>query len=264
MPAHNAAQYIASAIDSVLAQTHSNLQLLIVDDASSDATVEIINSFVEQDSRVVLFSLKTQSGGPAAPRNRALQNANGEFVAFIDADDMWRKDKLSCQLKAMQVHSLDFCSTRHIKFVDFIDESKDVEATISGILEDPPISLISHQQMLRKNRIVCSGVLLSSALAQDLVFSEQAENVGIEDYLAWLTILQKHTVGAAIIDLPLVFYRLRNDSLSNSKINMAKKIFGLLSRYTQNGKPLGIRKYFYFAHYGVAGLKMLLIDRLKK
>ncbi len=259
MPANNAAQYIGAAIESVLQQTHTNLKLIVVDDGSSDNTVEIVKKSASDNSRVSIIELETQSGGPATPRNRALQNIDGALVAFIDADDVWHPDKLQCQIQAMLAHELDFSSTRHIKFIDTLK----TELMESNVIEDPAISVISHDQILRKNKIVCSGVMMQAAAAQKLTFSEQAEFVGVEDYLAWLKLLQNKALRAAIIEAPLVFYRLRRDSLSNSKFRMAKKIYALLSDYSYNGQRLGIKKYFYFGCYMVAGVTTLISDKLK-
>ena len=258
MPAHNVADFIGLAIESVLKQSHTNLQLIVVDDDSSDSSATIVEGFVSSDSRITLIRLDAQSGGPSKPRNTALQNIDGAFVAFLDADDVWHSDKLKYQLELMHVHKLDFTSTRHIKFIDAIDNT---QVKLSST-ETPQVSIISHQQMLRKNRIVCSGVMLSVSYAKQLEFSEN-EYVGVEDYLAWLKLLEDPSIRAAIVNAPLVFYRLRSDSLSNSKFKMAKKIYSLLSSYSPNGQRLGIKKYLYFGYYVVAGSTIFILDKLR-
>jgi len=273
MPANNAATFIGAAIESVLQQSHTKLKLFVVDDGSTDNTVDVVTNFVIADNRVKLIQLDVQSGGPATPRNKALQiirseipshtddNAEGDFIAFIDADDVWHLDKLSCQIQTMNTQDLDFTSTEHVKFSNATNSVLPTPIDLNTFT--PASASISHEQMLRKNKIVCSGVMLRANLAQWLHFSEQTEFIGVEDYLAWLHVLQNTPARAAIIQAPLVFYRLRRDSLSNSKIKMAAKIYNLLSDYSYGGKPLGVRKYRYFVHYIMSGIGALIADKFK-
>lgn len=265
MPANNAVKFIGAAIESVLEQSHSNLRLLVVDDGSTDNTVDVVTKFVTSDVRVILIELETQSGGPSKPRNRALQHIEADFVAFIDADDIWHSEKLRCQIQTMLTHRLDFTSCEHIKFAnEFGALPAEVKALtpLAMTLIAPAVTMLSHEKILRKNKVVCSGVVMRADLAKQVSFSE--DYVGVEDYLAWLILLQNASVRAAIINAPLVFYRLRRDSLSNSKVQMARKIYRLLSNYSQCGQPLGNKKYFYFTHYVFAGLKILICDKLNR
>jgi glycosyltransferase involved in cell wall biosynthesis len=96
IPAYNAANYIRQTIESVLAQTYFNIEVLVVDDGSTDATPEIVNQFATQDSRIVL--LKQTNAGVAAARNLAISQSRGEFIAPLDADDIWYPQKLEKQV----------------------------------------------------------------------------------------------------------------------------------------------------------------------
>ena len=96
MPAFNSAKWIADAIRSIQSQTYINWELLVVDDGSTDNTVEKIESLFE-DERIRIFS--QNNSGPAVARNLGIEEAKGEFLAFLDADDMWFKDKLNLQLE---------------------------------------------------------------------------------------------------------------------------------------------------------------------
>ena len=98
IPVFNGERTIRETIESVLAQTFSDFELIIIDDGSQDATLEIVEEF--SDSRLKLFSY--QNAGLAASRNRGIANATGEYVAFIDADDLWTPDKLNAQYQALQ------------------------------------------------------------------------------------------------------------------------------------------------------------------
>lgn len=107
IPAYNAAAYIGKAVDSVLAQTWSDLEILVVDDGSTDDTAQALSVY---GARVRI--LRQANAGPAAARNLGLANAMGEYVAFLDADDFWRPQKLQCQVELLDAQaSVGFCST---------------------------------------------------------------------------------------------------------------------------------------------------------
>lgn len=98
MPTYNSVTFLSRAIGSVLGQTHRELELIIVDDASTDGTLDLIREYAEQDKRISYFVLDKNSGGPVAPTNRGLEAARGEFIAFLDHDDEWMPEKLEQQL----------------------------------------------------------------------------------------------------------------------------------------------------------------------
>ncbi|HAX2105484.1 TPA: glycosyltransferase family 2 protein, partial [Escherichia coli] len=97
MPAYNSHYTIKDTIQSVLKQTYPNWELLITDDLSSDSTPKIIKKFAAQDPRIKLYSNPVNSGA-AVSRNNSLKNANGEFIAFLDSDDLWEASKLEKQI----------------------------------------------------------------------------------------------------------------------------------------------------------------------
>lgn len=99
--AYNAADYITEAIESVLAQTYLNWEMLIVNDCSKDNTAEIVQSYAVKDKRIKLINLK-QNSGAALARNAAIQNAKGRYIAFLDSDDLCKKEKLQKQIEFMQ------------------------------------------------------------------------------------------------------------------------------------------------------------------
>jgi len=108
MPSFNTGEYIAASVESVLAQTYSNWELLIVDDCSTDNTTEVICRY--QDSRIILLKNKTNSGA-ALSRNYALREAKGRWIAFLDSDDIWEPKKLEKQLRFMQENGYAFTFT---------------------------------------------------------------------------------------------------------------------------------------------------------
>ena len=107
IPTYNSAKFLSRTIESVLAQTYRNFELIIVDDVSTDDTVSIIRSFAEKDSRISCMVLDANSGGPARPTNKGLAVAKGDFIAFLDHDDEWLPEKLQEQVSFLQSASKD-------------------------------------------------------------------------------------------------------------------------------------------------------------
>ena len=129
IPAYNAEIFIRRTLDSILAQTYTNIEILVVDDGSQDRTAEIVESFVEKDSRVTL--LKQKNAGVATARNLAIEKSNGEYIAPIDADDIWYPQKLEkqaqCILEADQSIGLVYAWSVRIDEDDVIVGTIDVE-----------------------------------------------------------------------------------------------------------------------------------------
>ena len=105
-PAYNSANFIAETIQSVQNQTYQNWEMLIVDDGSSDGTEEIVLSFMEKDQRVQFYKLEHNSG-PAVARNTAIEKANGDYMTFIDADDIWFPKFIENSIKTIQETETD-------------------------------------------------------------------------------------------------------------------------------------------------------------
>lgn len=258
MPCCNSQRWIEQAVESVLQQTHGKLELIVIDDASNDATVSVLTNI--EDSRLTLITRKQRSGGPATPRNQGVAVAKGEYLAFIDSDDIWHIEKLERQLQAIEQHQLNFISSQHLCFKDHKPSNPGLD------MRHQRISRQSHQALLRKNWVITSSALISRELFNGVSFNQESQYIGVEDYLAWLHIHQKPLVRSAVLEAPLVFYRLRNNSLSHSKIKMAKKIFYLLRNYRcrdarHKGKPLGILAFYYFGSYIYASVATRLWGR---
>lgn len=98
VPVHNGERTVARAVESALAQTHHSVEVLVVDDGSSDSSWEVIESLADGDSRVVAVPRSTASGGPATPRNLGVGRSRGAFLALLDQDDAWLPEKLEVQL----------------------------------------------------------------------------------------------------------------------------------------------------------------------
>ena len=160
MPAYNAEKYISDAIQSVQRQTWADWELIIIDDCSSDHTASIVAACQQQDARIRCFC-NPHNMGVAQSRNRGIQLAHGEWIAFLDSDDLWTPEKLEHQLAfALRMHS-DFTFTGS----SFINEDS---LPLSHCLEVP--LQLSYRQLLKQNLISCSRCLRSSTDEQEIRF----------------------------------------------------------------------------------------------
>src|SRR5262245_10328005 len=107
VPVFNGERYLRESLDSILAQTYSPLEIIVVDDGSQDSTPEVVASY---GSQILYF--RQENAGPAVARNRGLELSQGEFIAFIDADDYWHQEKLMCQMSLLEARpEVGFCLT---------------------------------------------------------------------------------------------------------------------------------------------------------
>ena len=154
MPAHNAAVTIGDSIDSVIKQTYSDWELLIINDCSTDETLTIINKYAEKDKRIKIFKTDKSVGKPFYPRNVGITNANGRFIAFLDSDDIWLATKLEKQIPLFENEKVGIVFSNYEKFSSTQTESKKGRVVKSPafisfnccftIIIPSSISIISH------------------------------------------------------------------------------------------------------------------------
>lgn len=231
-PAYNCQDYIEQAIWSVRNQTYSYWEHIIVDDASTDQTPEMVQRYAEEDSRIRFVRLK-KNGGVANARNTALALATGNYIAFLDSDDQWKPQKLEQHIKFMLENKIDFSYTPY----DVIDETGNY---IWRII--PKRSQVTYRQLLLTNVMACCTIIVKSTLVKD----ERMPQIGHEDYAMWLNILRHNNAVAVCFDECLSIYRKVSGSVSANKwrtIGWNYKIY----RYNQG---LGlIQSIFYLINF---------------
>ncbi len=228
VPAYNAAQWIAETLDSISAQTFVDWEALVSDDASTDDTPRIIAEHAKADPRIRHVRLPANTGGPAGPRNVAVNEARGDWVAFCDADDLWHPQKLALQLSVAKEHSADLVCTGIRDF-----SPPDPHAPNAVLPQDRPLRAkpITLSRLLGKNIIPNSSVLCRRApILEAGGFDTARKLVAVEDYDLWLRLLER---GARIvkIDAPLVHYRRLPGSLSARKARLARRVLLVLKRH---------------------------------
>lgn len=246
MPAYNAQNYIAATLKSVMEQTFPDFELIVVDDCSTDATAETVQQACREDARIKLINLPKNRGAPAGPRNVGIQAAKGEWIAFIDADDIWHPRKLAYQMQALASSGATFCSTQ---MLDFEDEKKlDFTDPV-----DFQVERIGFLKQLVKFRTPTSSVVVKKDLVSLHPFNEDMRFKAREDLDCWLHCHEE--IGESIkIKHPLVGYRIIPGQISGKKWQMIRRHCHVLRQYRfRSGRTLGAGAYlFTFSHFSFA------------
>lgn len=212
MPAYNAEKYIEAAIRSVLRQTWTEFELLIVDDCSRDSTAEIAERLAAEDSRIAVLR-STENAGVSVSRNMGVARAGGEWIAFLDSDDLWREDKLERQLALLERYPdavLSYTASA------FMDESGRM---YSYVMEAEAET--TYATLLRRNLLSCSSVMVR----RDVMLRHPMGGDRMhEDYAAWLSVLRE-TRCAYGLNEPLLIYRVRRDSKSGRRLRSAGMLY---------------------------------------
>ena len=226
VPAYNAERHLGATLDSILAQSLQEIEVLVVDDCSLDGTPALVHGAAEADPRVRYLRTSGNCGGPAGPRNLGIEAARADWVALCDADDLWHPDKLVLQLRCATEKQADLvCS----QVRDFQGEEPPPHTTTPPSTAAEQITLA---MMLTKNRVATSSVLCRrSLLRADGGFDTARSLVAVEDFDLWMRLLD--TQQARLVRMParLVDYRRLPGSLSRGKWKQLKRIRLVLHRH---------------------------------
>ena len=259
IPNYNSEKYIHDTIQSVLNQTYKNIEILIIDDCSSDNSVSIIKNMASENKNIKLIQLTKNCGRPAKPRNIGISKSKGEYIAFLDSDDIWHRQKIEFQLYCMKKYNNSFSSCAVQIFNKNIPE--ELEFIPSHFDKKRYISFKNINNLLIKNFIKSgSSVLCKKSIIKNIMFNELAEYKAVEDYNFWLDIHKKNNFSSIFINEKLVFYRVSDSSISKDKFLQAKKVFNLLSKFENNGKKLGFKKFFFFFTYAFFSIVSVFKD----
>lgn len=233
MPVYNGAGTICQAVESVFCQ-NVPLELLVIDDGSTDQTPEILSIY--QDRSDFHYLKNPHNIGAAASRNRGVQKARGQYIAFLDADDWWEEGKLQAQLDILSRTGSVLCSTGR--------ELMNHDGTPTGKYI-PVKETVSYKELLKHNSINCSSVVISRDVALEFPMEHDDSH---EDYLTWLRILRKYGPAAGI-DRPYLKYRMSKSSKSGDKKKSALMTYKVY-RYMGYSHP---RCILYFISYAIHG-----------
>ena len=237
IPAYNAGRYIAQAVRSALSQTWPALEVIVVDNGSTDETARVLAQMA--DARVHVLSAGAKIG-PSAARNLGVRRARGQYIAFLDADDAWERDKIARQMDSLRRTGAAFSFTAR----RLITDAGAPAGCVIGVPER-----VTYRSLLRHNVVTCSSVLLPAETAR--AFPMQRDDLR-EDYLTWLRILKAdESAFAAGLDAPLTVYRMSAAGASRNKWRMTRATYGT---YRALGIP-GHRALCYTASHTLAGIR---------
>lgn len=231
MPAYNCEKYVVEAINSILAQTYRNWELLVLDDGSKDDTLRIIEEFSQKDSRIKALP-NGKNMGVSATRNRGIELASGEWIAFLDSDDMWKPEKLEKQFEIVEKEAAEFLFTGS----SYINEEGEAYKEIFEVPEK-----ITYKKLRNQNVISCSSVLVKKKYFEHIKMEKDEMH---EDYAVWLRIL-KLGVTAFGVNEPLLIYRISRNSKSGNKMKTVKMTYKVFRFVGIN--PIG-SAYFMIRH----------------
>ena len=234
-PTYNAEKYIREVYDSLVAQTHTHWEWLVTDDCSTDGTLALLRQLSHQDSRIKI-ACNSRNSGAAAARNHSLSRVSGEFIAFIDSDDLWHPQKLEKQLAFMN-EKIDFSFTAYRIIAD---DGADSGKVVDAFHSEP----LGYNDMLKKKATLgCSTVMLRRGVIDDL--SMPLLRTG-QDYALWLKILKSGVQAYACTDV-LTCYRIVANSISRNKIKKARRQWQI---YRQVEQLNLLRAAYCFCFYG--------------
>lgn len=234
-PSYNSETYIDETILSILAQTYQDWEMLIVDDSSTDKSLEILKSYALQDTRIKLL-INEENLGAAESRNKAVEASLGDYIAFLDSDDIWLPLKLEKQIGLMENENVLMSYSSY----DTMDEKSKVVSTF--IVDEK----VTYNDLLKTSIIGTLTTIYNAKELGKIYFKD----VGHEDYIMKLQILKKIKFAQGIQE-PLARYRIVGKSLSSNKLKAASWQWYI---YRKIEKLSLIKSIYSFLHYTYHGI----------
>jgi teichuronic acid biosynthesis glycosyltransferase TuaG len=232
-PSYKSEKLISQTIESVLAQTYENWEMIIVDDLSPDNSNVVIEKYCKKNSRIKLVKLKKNSG-PAVARNRAIEEADGRYIAFLDADDLWHYEKLEKQIDFMKSNKYELSYTSYAT----MRESGEL---LNNIIKAR--STLNYKELLKSNKIGCLSAIYDTKRIGKIYMPLIKKR---QDYGLWLRIL-KRVDFAYGMDQILGTYRIMPNSVSSNKIGLLKYNYALFREH----EKFSILKSLYYLGWNI-------------
>lgn len=242
MPMYNSAPFLREAIESVLAQTYTNWELLIIDDASTDKSLEIAQEYSSANPKIRLLHNDRPIKMPSAPRNVGVQAANGRYIAFLDSDDQWFPQKLEQQLPLFADKRIAIVYSNYEK----IDEKS---TRANRVVAAPPFA--TYDSLLQGNVIGN----LTGIYDTDKVGKANIQDVHHEDYVMWLSILKKGYI-ARNTETTLAAYRETSRSVSSNKLKVTTWQWDIYRKVEHLSL---LRSVYNFVFYAIKAFRKSLI-----
>jgi len=233
VPMYNAEKFIGKTIESVLAQTYQNWEMLIMNDVSTDNSLAIVSMYAKKDERIKIVNTE-KNVGVVKGRNFLIDLASGKYIAFLDADDYWHNEKLEKQIKFMKEKNASISCTEYTRVKENEEKINDV------IIKEE----ISYNDMLKNNYLGCLTVIYDAEKIGKRYFKELEKN---EDYVLWLEIVKDVNTIYGLKE-NLAYYRVLDNSRSSNKVKTAKVRWEI---YRKIEKLSLLKSIYYFLHYAI-------------
>lgn len=236
MPVYNSATTLGAAVRSVLTQTHGDVELLVTDDQSADGSMDLLREFAEQDERVLPESAP-ERGGAGRARNLAMERARGDYIAFLDSDDMWLPEKTEKQLAFAAEGTAPLTFTSYFKMdADHAGESTDWVP--NGRVIRVAREHVDYRAMLVRDHIGALTAMYDRKALGTRLMPEMRKR---QDYALWLSIM-RDGADARGLDEPLAVYRAQQPgSLSSNKLSLVKYNWALYREHEHLSGPRATR-----------------------
>lgn len=238
-PCYNGETYLSQTMASVLAQTYPYWEMIVVDDGSKDGSADLVRRYADQDSRITL--VQQPNGGSAAARNNGIRLARGQYIALLDADDLWDPEFLEKQIAFMKEKDAVcvYCSYRCI--------DKNSREILRPVLSRP---VVTEKDMLVTNHIGCLSGLYDQSRHGKIYLREELKSLR-DDYAYWLDIVKLENKAYGNPEI-LASYRVLDDSTTGNKKKLIKKQYQFYRKYLHFGVP---RSLVNTLRWGMRGLR---------
>jgi len=217
-PLYNAEAYITNTIQSIQNQTYTHWEHIIVNDCSTDTSLHIVEELAKKDIRIKVVTLSRNSGA-AQSRNKATELATGEYIAFLDADDLWHPEKLEKQLSFMQENN---AAVSYTNYVHINEAGEPLGKRVKALPR------LTYQKQHSNNYIGnLTGIYKASEIGRIIAPNIRKR----QDWAVWLEAIKKGNRPALGLQEDLAYYRIREDSISSNKLNLVKYNFKFYKEY---------------------------------
>lgn len=210
-PVYNAERYLDKTLESVFAQTYKDIEIVLVDDCSKDRSAQIIATYKECHPEIVYF-LQPKNMGAGVARNKALELASGQYVAFLDSDDLWLPEKTERQMQLMKKRNSPFSYSA----IEMMDEEGKIIKGKRNLKETCDYKYLLHNTIIATSSVIVDRIVLGD-------FRMPLRRGG-QDYATWLSLLRDGTVAYGVNET-LVRYRVGSNSLSSNKLKSIKQVW---------------------------------------
>lgn len=248
IPTYNSGLYIKEAVDSVLRQSYKNFEIIVVDDGSIDDTKSILSQYIKTGKIKYLFQ---ENKGPAVARNSGIKHSKGEFVAFLDADDIWQDDKLEKQLPLFSDTDVSLVYSDTLFFGDFFSFKSHLEMA-GKFYRGKALTFL-----IKNNFIPTSSVVIRRSILEKIGhFNESVKLEVGEDYELWLRIASFSKID--FINESLVKHRIHKNQISIDRLKTYRSLLFLYKNFLIN-KSFKSQRLLLFQQYFKQKIKLLFL-----